>query len=172
MEGSWFFLVLLRASLFSLGGQTGVPLLRSDLVLSGAMTNDQLVRALTIGRLGTGPGGLYVVAIGYIEMGWLGAALALVAAILPPLLVLPLSGYLRPRLANARINGLMRGLALTSSGLVASTSVQLVVGETGLVPAWQIGLVVMGLLAVLWGRVHPIAIIGAGALVGVLIAAG
>lgn len=168
MDGTWFFLVLLRASLFSLGGQTGVPLLRSDLVLTGVMTNEQLIRALTIGRLGTGPGGLYVVAIGYIVMGWLGAALALAAAILPPLLVLPLSGYLRPRLHRARINGLMRGLALTSSGLVASTSIQLLFGESGLVPPWELALVAVGAVAVLSGRVHPILIIAAGAVVGIV----
>jgi chromate transporter len=169
VDATWLFLVLLRASLFSLGGQTGVPLLNSDLVLGGVMTNDQLVRALTIGRLGTGPGGLYIVAIGYIVLGWLGAFLALVAAILPPLLVLPLAGYLRPRLERPRINGLMRGLALTSSGLVASTSIQLLAGSSTSVPGWQVALVAIGTLAVLWGRVHPIAIIGVGAGVGVIL---
>ena len=172
MEASWFFVVLLRASLLSLGGQTGVPLLRNDLVLGGVMSDVQLVQALTIGRLGTGPGGLYIVAIGYIVMGWAGAALALVAAVLPPLLVLPLSGYLRPRLPQPRVNGLMRGLALASSGLVASTSVQLLTASSDVtLPLWKLGLVGLGLLAVLSGRVHPIVIIGLGAVVGVLASA-
>jgi chromate transporter len=172
MEASYFFAILLRASLFSLGGQTGVPLLRNDLVLGGVMSDVQLVQALTIGRLGTGPGGLYIVAIGYMVMGWAGAVLALIAAVLPPLLVLPLSGYLRPRLPQPRVNGLMRGLALASSGLVASTSVQLLTASPdSTLPLWKLGLVGLGLLAVVSGRVHPIAIIGLGAVVGVLCSA-
>jgi len=171
VDPMWFFLVLLRASFLSLGGQTGVPLLREDLVRSGVMSDALLVQALTIGRLGTGPGGLYIVAIGYFVMGWAGAALALVAAILPPLLVLPISGYLRPRLPNPRVNGLMRGLALTSAGLVASTSVQLLgASSTGPIPAWwQLALVGGGLVVSLAGKAHPIAIIGAGALVGLIL---
>jgi chromate transporter len=167
----WLFLVMLRASFLSLGGQTGVPLLRADLVLTGVMTDAQLVQALTIGRLGTGPGGLYIVAIGYLVMGPAGAALALVAAILPPLLVLPLSGYLRPRLPLPRVNGLLRGLVLASSGLVASTSLELLSAGSGGAPlaGWQIALVGCGLLAGLTKRLHPIAIIAVAALVGILL---
>ncbi len=74
MDPLWFFFVLLRASFLSLGGQTGVPLLRADLVGGGVMSDVQLIQALTIGRLGTGPGGLYIVAIGYMVMGWAGAS--------------------------------------------------------------------------------------------------
>ncbi len=171
MDPLWFFLVLVRASILSLGGQTGVPLLRDDLVRSGVMTDVQLIQALTIGRLGTGPGGLYIVAIGYMVLGWAGAALALLAAVLPPLLVLPLSGYLRPRMPQPRVNGLMRGLALASSGLVASTSVELL--ATGSGPGgpaiWQLALVGAGVLAGLTGKLHPIAIIGGAAIVGILL---
>jgi chromate transporter len=170
MDPLLFFFVALRASALSLGGQTGVPLLRNDLVTTGAMTDFQLVQALTIGRIGTGPGGLYIVAIGYLVLGWPGAVLALIAAILPPLLVLPISSYLRPRLPQPRVNGLMRGLALTSSGLVASTSVQLLSAATpGRPPEiWQFGLIALGIGTGLTGRLHPLLIIGIGALVGLL----
>jgi chromate transporter len=174
MDPLWFFLVALRASALSLGGQTGVPLLRNDLVGGGIMSDFQLVQALTIGRLGTGPGGLYIVAIGYMVLGWLGAALALLAAILPPLLVLPMSAYLRPRLPQPRVNGLMRGLALTSSGLVASTSVQLLSASTpdGPPAVWQIGLVALGLGTGLTGRAHPLVVIGLGAVAGLVFGLG
>jgi chromate transporter len=168
VEPFWFFLVLLRASALSLGGQTGVPLLREDLVRAGAMTDAQLITALTIGRLGTGPGGLYIVAIGWIIMGPIGAVLALIAAVLPPLVVLPLSSYLRPRLPQPRVNGLMRGLALTSSGLVGATSVQILAAASGgLAPMWQVALVALGLGAGLTARFHPILVIGVGALIGI-----
>lgn len=167
----WLFFVMLRASFLSLGGQSGVPLLRNDLVLTGVMTDAQLIQALTIGRLGTGPGGLYIVAIGFLVMGPGGAALALLAAVLPPLFVLPLSGYLRPRLPLPRVNGLLRGLVLASSGLVVTTSVELLLAGSGTSgPAgWQIALVGGGLLAGLTKRIHPIAIIGAAAIAGIVL---
>ena len=172
LDPLWFFAILLRASLLSLGGQTALPLLREDLVRSGAMTDLSLVQALTIGRLGTGPGGLYFVAIGYIVHGWLGAALALVAVILPALLVLPLSATLRPHLPQPRVNGMLRGLALASSGLVASTSVQLLQtgSPNGSPEPWQLALVAAGLVAGLAARVHPIFVIGLGALIGLALA--
>lgn len=171
MDPLWFFLVMIRASCLSLGGQTGVPLLRDDLVLTGVMTDVQLIQALTIGRLGTGPGGLYIVAIGYIVMGPAGAALALLAAVIPPLLVLPLSGYLRPRLPLPRVNGLLRGLVLASSGLVVAMSVELLSAGSGTsgIAGWQVALVGAGLLAGLTKRIHPIAIIGVAAIAGILL---
>src|ERR1700704_3010549 len=116
------FVIMLRASLVSLGGQSGLPILRHDLVETGFMTDRQMVQALTVGRLGTGPGGLYVVAGGFMVASWAGAALALV---LPPLLVFPLSAFLRPRTHTRWVNGLMRGLSLASAGLVGATSLQL-----------------------------------------------
>ena len=136
MDIVWLFLVFLRASFLSLGGQTALPLLRQDLVASGLITDQRIIEALTIGRLGTGPGGLYIIALGYFAMGWLGALAALVATTLPPLLVVPLSAYIRPRLGQARVNGTIRGLALATSGLVIVTSLQLLYAESaGGVPA-------------------------------------
>ena len=174
MEALWLFLVFLRASLLSLGGQTALPLLRQDLIAAGLTTDQRIVEALTIGRLGTGPGGLYMVALGYFAMGWIGAVAALLAILLPPLLVVPLSAWLRPRLGQARINGTIRGLALATSGLVIVTSLQLLVAtaDGGVPAAWQLTLVGAGLLLGLDGRVHPVLIIAAGAVVGLLASSG
>lgn len=164
------FVIMLRASLFSLGGQSGLPLLRHDLVAPGYMTDQQMVQALTVGRLSTGPGGLYVVAVGYMVSGWTGAGLALVAIVLPPLLVFPLSAYLRPRAHQRWVNGLMRGLTLASAGLVAATSVQLLSGiSVGGPTPWQVALVATGLLLTVGTKLHPFAVILIGAIVGLLL---
>jgi chromate transporter len=165
-------LVFLRASIFSIGGQTGLPLLREDLVRTGVLTDLQIVEGLIIGRLSTGPGGLYMVAIGYMAGGWLGGLLALVALSLPPLLVLPASTFLRPRLANRRVNGLIRGLALTTSGLVVATSVTILISSGGSdAPApWQFAMVAVGIVVGLEGKRHPAPMIAIAALVGVLLA--
>ncbi len=172
MDPVWLFLVFLRASVLSVGGQSGLPLLREDFVRTGALSDVQLIEALTIGRLSTGPGGLYMVAIGYMAGSWLGAALALVAVALPPLMILPVSAYLRPRLMHRRVNGLVRGLALTTTGLVVATSVDLLWGAGG--PdgpaAWQFGLVGAGFLLASKAKLHPIILVGVGAVVGLVLA--
>ncbi|MGH2456330.1 MAG: chromate transporter [Candidatus Limnocylindria bacterium] len=172
MDPLWLFLVFFRASVFSVGGQSGLPLLRDDLVRTGVLTDVQLIEALTIGRLSTGPGGLYMVAIGYVAGGWLGAGLALVAVAMPPLLVLPASAYLRPRLTHRRVNGLIRGLALTTTGLVIATSVQLLwsASADGSPAIWQFALVALGIGISIEGKRHPVIVIAIGAAVGLLLA--
>lgn len=172
MDPLWLFLVFLRASVFSVGGQSGLPLLREDLVRSGVLSDAQLIEALTIGRLSTGPGGLYMVAIGYVAGSWLGAALALIAVAVPPLVILPVSAYLRPRLMHRRVNGLIRGLALTTTGLVIATSVDLLwsAGVDAGPAAWQLALVGLGFAISVEGKRHPALVIAVGAAVGVVAA--
>jgi chromate transport protein ChrA len=169
----WLFLVFLRASVLSVGGQSGLPLLREDFVRTGVLADVQLIEALTIGRLSTGPGGLYMVAIGYMAASWLGAVLALIAVAAPPLVILPLSAYLRPRLMHRRVNGLVRGLALTTTGLVVATSVDLLAaaGVNGSPQVWQLGLVALGLGLTIQGKFHPALLVGIGAAVGLVFAA-
>jgi chromate transporter len=164
-----FFLVLLRSSFLSVGGQTALPLIRDGLVPSGAVSDQQIVEALTIGRLSTGPGGLYIVSIGYFAMGWLGAVLALVAGTLPPLVIIPAESFLRRRLESRWMAGLIRGLALGGAGLVIATSLDLLLpSATRSAPAvWQVALVIVGLAAGVRGRVHPAIVIGLGAIVGI-----
>ena len=173
MDPLWLFLVFFRASVFSVGGQSVLPLLRDDLVRTGVMTDTQLIEALTIGRLSTGPGGLYMVAIGYVAGSWFGAFLALVAVAVPPLVVLPASAYLRPRLMHRRVNGLIRGLALTTTGLVVATSVELLwsAGVDGGPEVWQFGLVALGLALSVEAKRHPALLVALGALVGLVLAA-
>ena len=175
MDPLWLFLVFLRASVLSIGGQSGLPLLRDDFVRTGLMTDVQLIEALTIGRLSTGPGGLYMVAIGYVVGSWAGALLALIAVALPPLVILPLSAYLRPRLMHKRVSGLIRGLALTTTGLVIATTVDLL-GSVGAgnntTPAlWQLGLVGLGFVVSVRATLHPALLVGVGAAAGLLLAA-
>ena len=172
MDPVGLFVTFLRASVFSLGGQSGLPLLREDLVRSGALTDLQIIDGLIIGRLSTGPGGLYMVSLGYLAGGWLGGGLALAAIALPPLVILPASSYLRPRLTHRRVNGLIRGLAFTTSGLVVATSLDLLLstgGERG-PELWQYALVVLGFAVSLEGKRHPILVVLVGAAAGLTLA--
>jgi chromate transporter len=64
MDALALFAVFLKASALSLGGLSSLPLLRADLVAPGIATDDQVVQAIAIGRISTGPNGLYIVSLG------------------------------------------------------------------------------------------------------------
>jgi len=74
MDPLALFVVFLKASALSLGGLSSLPLLRADLVAPGIATDDQVVQAIAIGRISTGPNGLYIVSLGYLVGGAIGAA--------------------------------------------------------------------------------------------------
>lgn len=168
LELFWTFL---QASFLSMGGQTALPLLRQQLVDAGVITDRQVIEALTIGRLGTGPGGLYMVSLAYFALGWIGAFLALVAITLPPLIILPLATTLRRQLLSTPFAGAVRGLALCTSGLVVSTTAFLIVpgSPDGLNTWWQGALLVAGVALGIEGKRHPVLIIALGAAAGVLL---
>jgi chromate transport protein ChrA len=166
----WLFLVLLRASLLSINAQSTIPLIRRDLLEAGLITDERLVEALTIGRLGTGPGGLYIVAVGFFAMGLVGAFVATLATIIPPLLVIPLAATIRPRLSSPRVNGLLRGLALSASALVVVTSVDILIANSGGIPSvWQGAVLLTAIGVGMSGRYHPIVVILFGAITAIVI---
>lgn len=170
MDPLALFLVLLRDSALTLGGLGSLPLLRQDLVATGMVSDAQLVEALAIGRLSTGPSGLWIVSLGYQLAGPLGAAMALVASSLPPLLILPATAVARRRLMSLPFAGLVRGAALATAGLLCATGVSLIL-PSGDAPSWW--QVVIGIAATVFtyqGRLHPGIVIIGGALLGVLLA--
>lgn len=172
MDALTLFLVFVKASILSVGGLSALPLLREDLIVSGAATEQQLVESLAIGRLSTGPSGLYVVSLGYFVLGPLGAAIATLAAILPPLTIVPAAALLRRQLLSAWFAGLVRGVALATSGLVVATGLQLIAPNTPLaaIPPWQLIVAALATALTAHGRIHPALILGGGALVGIVLA--
>jgi chromate transporter len=173
------FAVMFRASILAVGGQAALPLLREDLVRTGVTTDERLVEAITVGRLSTGPSGLYIVALGFFIAGWGGALVALAAAMIPPLLIVPAAALIRPRLVTRRVGGLVAGIALTTSGLVVATSIELLASvgggagasflAIGGVPVWQLALAAAGLVVGWRGRRHPLWVITAGAVAGIAV---
>ena len=171
MEGLWLFLIFLKAAMLSVGGMGGLPLLRGDLIPAGLATDAMFVQAITIGRISTGPGGLYVLTVGYYVMGPLGALAALLASILPPLLILPIAGYIAPRRQARPVDGLLRGLALSTSGLAIAVSIILLaspVAESG-VSYWQLAVAAAAVALGYHGRHHPILVLSAAAALGLLL---
>lgn len=168
-EALELFLMLLKASSLAVGGQAALPLLRQELVAPGIITDAQVVESLTIGRLTPGPSGSYVVSMGYFALGWLGAAVALVAVTLPPLVVVPAAALLRRQMLSAWFAGVVRGVTMTTSGLVITTTLVLMFPGGATLLWWQLLLVALGTFVTLEGRRHPALAVGAGAIAGLVL---
>ena len=169
MDPVGLFTAFLKASAFSVGGLSGLPLLREQLVVPGFVSEQQVVESLTIGRLSTGPNGLYVVSLGYFAYGWAGAGIAILAATLPPLLMVPAAAVIRRQLLSPWVAGMVRGVTLSTSGLLLATAYSLLVRDAAIasVPVWQIALALVAAAVTIRGGIHPALLIAGGAVVGV-----
>ena len=113
-----YFLLFLKASLFSSGGFSNLPSLHQDLIANGWATDVEFGQSIAIGQISPGPNGLWVISLGYLTYGYVGALLALIAIIIPALLVLAISaGYKRIE-QRTWVQGAMHGISLAVVGLL------------------------------------------------------
>ncbi len=113
-----YFLLFLKASLFSTGGFSNLPSLHQDLLANGWAKEVDFGQSIAIGQISPGPNGLWVISLGYFSYGYLGACFALIAITLPTLLVLVVSaGYTRIE-QHAWVQGAMYGVSLAVVGLL------------------------------------------------------
>ena len=115
-----YFLLFLKASLFSTGGFSNLPSLRQDLIARGWAKEADFGRSIAIGQISPGPNGLWVVSLGYLTYGFLGAALALLAITLPPLLVLLIASRFSRIERYPWAQGAMRGVSIAVISLLIS----------------------------------------------------
>ena len=115
-----YFLLFLKASLFSTGGFSNLPSLHQDLIANGWAKESYFGQSIAIGQISPGPNGLWVISLGYLTYGFAGAALSLVAITLPALLVLVISaGYTRIE-GRKWVQGAMFGVSLAVVGILLS----------------------------------------------------
>jgi chromate transporter len=111
-----FFWVVLKSVLFSTGGFGPFPSLHKDLISYGWAGEKQFTEALSIGQMTPGPNGLWVVSLCYLIAGLPGAALACIALLLPPLLILIVRRFY-DRIGNhPATQGLLDGVVLVITG--------------------------------------------------------
>jgi chromate transporter len=159
-----YFLLFLKASLFSTGGFSNLPSLHQDLIGEGWAMDAEFGQSIAIGQISPGPNGLWVISLGYLTYGFLGAALALIAITLPAFFVLLVSaGY--HRLEHQRwVEGFMRGISLAVVGILL-TVVTTIIRQPGVDwKGWLIGVFAFGLA--LSKRVNILIILGMAGLAG------
>ena len=161
MDALALFGVFLKASALSLGGLSSLPLLRADLVAPGIATDDQVVQAIAIGRISTGPNGLYIVSLGYLVGGSLGATVALLAASLPPLVIGTVIVVVGLQLLST-VEHIQNAIV---GGLLVATGVG-IISATGVPSWWQLALAAIGTVLTYRGTLHPAIVIAIGAAAG------
>jgi len=159
-----YFLLFLKASLFSSGGFSNLPSLHQDLIANGWATDADFGQSIAIGQISPGPNGLWVISLGYLTYGYLGALFALIAITLPALLVLLISaGY--SRIENRTwVQGAMRGVSLAVVGLLLAV-VWTILRQPGV--DWKGLLIAVGAFGLALSRkVNLLLILGLAGVVG------
>ena len=139
---------LLVASLSSFGNGTvmAAVLQRSFVQDARVLTNDQLLFAFALARVTPGQSNLYIASIGYMMFGWLGAALSMLAIVLPSYLMLPMMGaYQRLRTISA-VPRFTRGLASTAVGILLATTWNLSKDSLDAPVTWLVLAAALGLM--------------------------
>ena len=113
-----YFLLFLKASLFSTGGLSNLPSLHQDLIANGWAVEADFGQSIAIGQISPGPNGLWVISMGYLTYGFSGSLLALIAIIIPALLVLVVSAAYTRIEHRPSVQGAMQGVSLAVVALL------------------------------------------------------
>jgi len=120
------FIVIAVASLFSFGGLGSLPVLQSQLSTTGLSPDAVVLPALAVGNISPGPNGLYLIAASYFIGGVAGSAVACIAVLLPPFLVVGVERARRRLIHLPRFRAMLRSLALAVVALLVVTDWSLV----------------------------------------------
>jgi len=162
-----FFWVFLKASLLSTGGLGNLPFLHRDLLTLGWARESDFVTAIAVGNVSPGPTGLWSISLGYLTFGWPGAALALAALSLPPLLIVGVAAIYDRMEKVPGVQNFSRGLALGVIGLTLTVALGLARSAIIDWRSWIIAICSLGLA--LSKRVPIILILVMAAVAGCLI---
>lgn len=162
-----YFLILLKASLFSTGGFSNLPSLHQDLLARDWAHNADFGESIAIGQLSPGPNGLWVISLGYLTYGIPGVCFALAAITLPPLLVLLVERSYKHIEQWPRSQGAMRGVSVAVIGLLL-TVIWTILHQPGVDwIGWLIALGAFGLA--LSRRVNIVGILALGGVAGYIL---
>lgn len=162
-----YFLLFLKAAFFSTSGLSNLPSLHQDLIGNGWADEADFGHSVAIGQISPGPSGLWVISLGYLTYGYLGALLALICVVIPPLLVLVIAAVYTSIEHQPAVQGAMQGVALAVVGLLLSVCWTILYQ-----PAldWREILIALGAFALAFSRrIHFLLILGLAGLMGYLL---
>lgn len=164
------YLLLLKATATSFTGLSSLPVLREELVVRRQMLSDQQLNlAVTAGRSGPGPNGLFVVSVGYLIGGVPGAGAGWLAMITPAFLVVPLVRFVGARADRPRLRSAIRASMTAGAGLLLAATLPLARGA--LTDAVLVGVAAGSFLLFAFTRVDSVWVVVAAAAVGLAHAA-
>jgi chromate transporter len=150
-----YFLLIIKGTLFSTGGFTNLPSIRQDLLARGWASDADFTQSIAVGQISPGPNGLWVVCLGYLVDGYVGAALSLLAVTLPPLLVLVVAWQYHRIERRPRARAAMIGVSHAVVALMLSV-VWTIIRQPG-VDTW--GLVIaLGAFGLTYSRRVPVVV--------------
>jgi len=165
MKFALLYVLLLKATATSFGGLSSIPVLREDFVVRHHLLTDrELNVAVTAGRAGPGPNGLYVVSVGYLVAGMPGAWLGWLAMVTPAFLIIPLAHFVGTHAELPRIRGAIRASTVASAGLLAATTLRLAQGA--LTDIVLVGIAATSCLIFSFSKVDSLWVILGSALIG------
>ncbi len=153
-------------------GYVLVAFLGSELVAPGYISEQELLDAIAIGQLTPGPVFTTATFLGYLIAGVPGAIVATVGIFLPALVLVGVAHPFLPRIrANADLSAAIDGLNAAAVGLIGASAV--ILARDALFDAGGVDLLATALAggafaALLWGRVGPVPLLLAGAIIGLL----
>src|SRR5262245_17179529 len=120
------YFLLLKATVTSFAGMGSLPQIRQDLVVTyGVVSDEQLSKAVVLGRSAPGPVGAYVVAVGYFAGGVPGAIAAWLAMCTPALLAIPLLTVRQRWLHLPRVRAAVDAVVIASAVLLLTSVVRM-----------------------------------------------
>jgi len=157
-------LVFAPLSFTTIGGGQSVlsEIHRQAVTQQGWMDEQTFVTLFALSRLAPGPGSLLVTLIGWTVDGWVGALVASVAIFVPSSLLLYGLARLWTRHRGARWQrAVEEGLAPVAAGLILAAALTLAQASRGGPYAWAVAGI--STAALVWTRISPVLLLGAGA---------
>lgn len=165
-------LFFVKAGAFTFGsGLAIVPFLHEGLVESpGWLTEQQFTDAVAMGLISPGPVVIMATFAGYLVYGIVGAVVATAAVFLPVYVFVVVPGrFFRRHERHPRLQGFVKGATAAAAGAIAGAAI--VIGRQT-IGGWlsaAIGAVALALLLQRRVRVPEPAVVGVGALAGILL---
>ncbi len=161
------YLLLLKATCTSFSGMASLPIIRTDLVEHyHVLTDEQLNTAVTAGRSGPGPIGIYVVCVGYQVSGIAGAFAGLLAMMTPAFVIIGLYRWVGRISDRPIVQRTIRAVLIAASGLLAATTTNL--AASALLDGYSVAVASASFAALAFTSVETLWVMLAAAVAGIL----